>query len=66
MSGIAGFDARGPVDASGVPIPASTLPAFVRDAVESNIADRKDKVKAINLLQSDVAGPQNCQQHDAD
>jgi hypothetical protein len=61
---IAGFDARGAVDAFGVPMPPAALPPFLRDAVERVAADRKDTIETIRLLQSDIAGPQNCQDND--
>ncbi|MBW2565603.1 MAG: hypothetical protein JRE24_01720 [Deltaproteobacteria bacterium] len=62
MSRIAGFDARGAVDAYGVPLAPADLPK----PLQRETADRNDTIEQIRLLQSDVAGPQNCQQHDAD
>ena len=48
-------------DASGVQISSADLPQALQ---EKTTADRSDTIKQINLLQSDIEGPQNCQQHD--
>jgi len=50
-------------DQSGVLISDADLPQAFR---ERTTADRSDTIEQINLLQSDIEGPQNCQQHDAD
>ena len=50
-------------DQSGVLISNADLPQALQ---EKTTADRSDTIKQINLLQSDIEGPQNCQQHDAD
>ena len=49
-------------DASGVQISNADLPK----PLQRETADRQGTIEQIRLLQSDVAGPQNCQQHDAD
>jgi len=47
-------------DASGIQVSNADLP----ETLKRDVADRSDTIKQINLLQSDIEGPQNCQQHD--
>ena len=59
MSRIAGFDARGAVDASGVPIAPADLP----ETLKRDVADRQETIGTIQLLHENDS-PQNCQDND--
>ncbi len=59
MSHIAGFDARGAVDAYGVPLAPADLPK----SLKREVAHRQETVKAINLLHENDS-PQTCQDND--
>lgn len=60
MNGIAGFDARGAVDASGVPIAPADLPETLKPA------PRSKTLEVIKRIQHENDAPNRCQQHDAD
>jgi len=40
--------------------------ADISGPLKREVANRNDTIEQIRLLQSDIEGPQNCQQHDAD